>query len=96
MVLKTIGCPSSVGLLAGFCWTESRSTLYLLFPGAWGGGACIQMTGAYEVTMSFLTASLLGFSDMVSVVACHARDLGSNPVVPKSLFLLGITIAVIS
>ena len=37
------------------------------------------------VTVPFLTASLLGllFSDMVRVVNCHARVLGSNPGGPK-------------
>ena len=29
---------------------------------------------------------------MVSVVACHARDWGSNPDGPESFFLPGITI----
>ena len=44
------------------------------------------------VTVSFLTASLLGklFSDMVRVVDCHAGVLGSNPGGPKD-FPLGIT-----
>ena len=37
------------------------------------------------VTAPFLTTWLLGklLSDMVRVVDCHARDLGSNSVRPK-------------
>ena len=42
----------------------------------------------------FLSASQLGsFSDMVRVVACHARDRGSNPVGPKSFFPLELLLA---
>ena len=41
------------------------------------------------VTVTFLTASLLGklFSDMVRVVVCHAGVLGSNPGEPKDFSL---------
>ena len=48
--------------------------------------------GKSEVTVPFLTASLMGklFSDMVRVVDCHAGVLGSNPGDPKD-FPLGIT-----
>ena len=48
------------------------------------------------VTVTFLTASLLGllFSDMVRVVDCHAGVLGSNPGGPKDFSLWNIALMV--
>ena len=47
-------------------------------------------SGRSVVRVQFLTASLWGqpFSDMVSVVACHARDRGSIPVGLQRFFPL--------
>ena len=52
MVLP-IGCPRSVGFLAGFCLTESQSPHYCPVRGSW-----LQMTGALQIDNNFETINI--------------------------------------